>query len=130
MVGSRLVAATSAIRWALGEEDPGRGHEKRARARVSRRLKGPLDLASLSDLEREQRPSPLPGGRFGRQPIWAAGSIPEDRQQRRSRNELLEELESLSVSLHRLMAQPREIPARVAQTPDETLRPQDRRRRP
>ena len=103
----------------LREEERGREHEESAGAGVSRRSEGPLDLARVSNLERQQLPPSRPGGGFGRLPVPEAQPIPEDRHRRRGRDELLEQLESLPGRLYRLKAQPREVPARVSEALDD-----------
>ena len=78
-------------------------------------FEGPLDLANVSNLERQQLPSPLVGGGFGRLPMREVARVPEDRHLRRTWDELLEQLESLSGQLCPLKAQAREVPARASE---------------
>src|SRR5262249_6225520 len=101
-------------------EEPAGDHEESASASASRRLERPFDLASVSNLEREQLPPPLSSGGFKRLPRQGAEKwIPEDCHRRRLRNEFLEQLKSLPHRLWNLKAESRDVPARPPEALDE-----------
>src|SRR5262249_36171334 len=91
------------------EKDAGRRNEKRAGPRADRRSQGVFDFARATDFEREQLPSPFPGGRLRCLPLYNARLIPEDGNRGRPWPELLEQLEPLSRRLRRLKAEAREV---------------------
>src|SRR6266849_6484004 len=101
-------------------EEPAPDHEQSDGLRASRRPKGPLQLARISDLEWQQFPPPLPGGGFGCLPRGGVLLVAEDRHRPGSGGDLLQQLELLADQLGPLEAQPRDVAARAGETLNES----------